>query len=172
MPSNASWAGSSQHRHNCAVLYVQSTLPSSQVFSFSPPFCAFYSSLCNYRTMSFPLGLCCTLKDHYKYLQRPISGWLGTVAGPEERGLISKRGRVLGKSLISRQNWASSWFPGQVEDAWPLHQLVLLLELVFYSPASCQRKVMEGNCCVWCQESEYVDCVHICMQEVQQSCVH
>lgn len=69
------------------------------------------------------------------------------------------------QALISQQNEARPWFPGQVEDAWPLHQLVQLPELFFYSPASCHRKVMEENGCVWCQEEIYGQCVHILLPQ-------
>lgn len=63
------------------------------------------------------------------------------------------------QALISQQNWASSWFPGQVEDAWPPHQLVQPLELVFIPLLRVTERWWRRTA-VFDVRRKYMNCVH------------
>lgn len=49
--------------------------------------------------------------------------------------------------LISHENRASSWFPGQVESVRPSASISATGRVGFYSLAACHGKVLEENCC-------------------------
>lgn len=67
------------------------------------------------------------------------------------------------QALISQQNEAHSWFPGQVEDAWPPHQLVQLPELFFLFPCFMSQKGNGGErLCLMSGEDIRTVCAFVC----------